>query len=293
MDCNRGGRVPRFEPTLSPDHLRKLAAGTGRGPNGGVPRRLPLPGAHSGKEASSGLTLPIIWTIPIWKDRQDTAYFAHFAHFFSIVTRYFLTALAATLLAMATGCHAIDFYTPSLQKQTPPELTPPRELSMISLPAYRIAPPDVIGIQAIRLIPTTSYRIEPDDILLIHVMGTLRNQPIDKQFPVERDGSVILGGPYGSVRVVGDTVEEAEAEITRMLKMILSQPTVSVKLTRSAVADQFRQPLTVQPDGTVNLRGCGMVYLAGKTVTEARGDARTPHSVFRLAAGRRRHSQLQ
>ncbi len=176
---------------------------------------------------------------------------------------------------MAGGCHAIDFYTPSLQTPVPPELTPPRELSMVSLPAYRISPPDVIRIEVVKLVPKDSYRVGPSDILLIRVLGTLRAQPIDRQFPVEADGTVILGAPYGRVRVEGFTVEQTEAELTRILKMILDHPAVSVQLTRSAVAEQLTGPYPVQPDGTVNLRSCGIVYLADKTVTEAREAVQT------------------
>ena len=69
------------------------------------------------------------------------------------MTRHILAVLAIGVLAMATGCHAIDFYTPSLQSPVPPELEPPRELSMVSLPAYRIAPPDVIRIEVVKLVP--------------------------------------------------------------------------------------------------------------------------------------------
>ena len=67
----------------------------------------------------------------------------------------------------------------------------------------------------------------------------------------------------------GFTVEEAEAELTRLLKMILNHPVVSIQLMRSAAAEQINGVYPVQPDGTVNLRSCGMVYVAGKTVTEA------------------------
>lgn len=180
------------------------------------------------------------------------------------------TVLAIGVLVLATGCHAIDFYTPSLQSPTPARLEQPRELSMVSLPAYRIEPPDVVRIEAVKLVPKASYRISLRDVLLIRVLGTLPKQPIASQYPVEANGTVILGGPYGTIRVEGFTVEEAEAELTRMLKMILAHPTVSIQLARSAAADQISGVYPVQPDGTVNLRTCGMVYLTGKTVTEAR-----------------------
>ena len=186
------------------------------------------------------------------------------------MAKHLLAILAVGMLATAAGCHAIDFYTPSLQSPIPAEMEPPRELSMVSLPVYRISPPDVIRIEVVKLVPRASHRIEPFDVLLIRVLGTLKSQPIDKQYPVEADGTVVLGASYGTLRVEGMTIDEVEAELTRILKMTLRQPVVSVQLTRSAAAEQLSGPYPVQPDGTVNLRSCGMIYLAGTTVTEAR-----------------------
>ena len=101
-----------------------------------------------------------------------------------------------------TGCHAIDFYTPALESPVPPELEPPRELSKVSLPTYRIEPPDVIQLEVLRLVPRPSYRIDTYDVLQIRVMGVLLQQPIDDFFLVEGDGIVTLGaglrsGPGG------------------------------------------------------------------------------------------------
>ena len=38
-----------------------------------------------------------------------------------VMVRHILMILAMGVFAMAAGCHAIDFYTPSLQKPVPPE----------------------------------------------------------------------------------------------------------------------------------------------------------------------------
>jgi polysaccharide biosynthesis/export protein len=204
------------------------------------------------------------------KSADDCAIFLDCPSFQPVMAKHFLAILAVGMLATAAGCHAIDFYTPSLQSPIPPELEPPRELSMVSLPVYRISPPDVIRIEVVKLVPRASHRIEPFDVLLIRVLGTLKSQPIDKQYPVEADGTVVLGASYGTLRVEGMTIEEVETELTRILKMTLRQPVVSVQLTRSAAAEQLSGMYPVQLDGTVNLRSCGMIYLAGTTVTEAR-----------------------
>jgi polysaccharide biosynthesis/export protein len=172
-------------------------------------------------------------------------------------------------LAFAAGCHAIDFYTPSLQQPVPPELQIPRELSMISLPLYRIEPPDVLLVDVMSLVPRPSYRIGPLDMLDINVLGTLRGRPIHGHYKVETDGTMDLGMPYGVVYVVGLTVEQAEAEIIRSLQLILKSPIVSLSLVASATGEELSDRYHVAPDGTINLRRCGLVYVTGKTVVEA------------------------
>ena len=53
-----------------------------------------------------------------------------------------LAVLALSLSVVAPGCHAIDFYEPSLLAPVPRAFEPPRELSKMSLPLYRIEPPE-------------------------------------------------------------------------------------------------------------------------------------------------------
>jgi protein involved in polysaccharide export with SLBB domain len=65
-------------------------------------------------------------------------------------------------------------------------------------------------------------------------------------------------------------VEEATEEITRHLKTMLRQPGVSVRLIRLADTQQISGFYQVQPDGTINLRRYGEVYVTGKTIAEAR-----------------------
>jgi polysaccharide export outer membrane protein len=181
-----------------------------------------------------------------------------------------LAMLVMGVLAIATGCHAIDFYTPSLQKPVSPELEPPRELSMVSLPAYRIEPPDTLYIDVVKLVPRDSYRIGPSDLLMLNVLGTLKDHPIHGYYNVQNDGIVNLQAPYGTIRLEGMTLDEARVELTRILQFILKEPVVVIQLGRSAAVDRVNDVYRVQPDGTVNLRNYGMVHMAGKTVTEAR-----------------------
>jgi polysaccharide biosynthesis/export protein len=184
--------------------------------------------------------------------------------------RSVVTVLAVCLLAMAAGCHAIDFYAPAMQGPIPSELEPPRELSMVSLPAYRIETPDVLRLEVVRAVPRPTYRLEAYDTVRIRALGTLLNLPIDRDYLVEAEGIVNLGPPYGAVRVLGMTAEEAAAAIRQSLEFILQGPEVSVQLVHSGAAKELSDFYVVEPDGVVRLRGYGDVHVAGKTVAEAR-----------------------
>ena len=188
------------------------------------------------------------------------------------VVRSLLPVLAACAMLAVGGCHAVDFYDASLQQPTPPVMEPPRERSMVSLPSYRIEPPDILQIEMLKLVPLPPYRIDIYDVLQIRVLGTLPDQPIYDFFLVEGEGIVSLGPAYGTVRVAGMTTEEAAEAITRKLQEILTRPDVSVQLARSAGTQPVTGQYLVAPDGTINLRQYGLLYVAGKTVTEIRED---------------------
>ena len=185
-------------------------------------------------------------------------------------------SLGPVLLAVGgmlglAGCHAVDFYDPSLQRPVPPAMEPPRELSMMSLPAYRIEPPDILQIEMLKLVPLPPYRIDIYDVLQIRVLGTPSDQPINDFFLVESEGIVTLGPAYGTVRLAGMTVEEAAAAMGRKLKDVgLMNPDVSVQLARTAGTQPLTGQYLIGPDGTINLRQYGMLHVAGKTVTEVR-----------------------
>ena len=124
----------------------------------------------------------------------------------------------------------------------------------------------------LKLVPRPPYRIDIYDVLQIRVMGTLPDQPIDGFFLVEAEGIVTLGPAYGTVRVAGMTIEEATRAITNALQAVLSNPDVSVQLAKTAGTAPVSGDYIVGPDGTINLKEYGTLYVAGKTVTEIRLD---------------------
>jgi polysaccharide export outer membrane protein len=164
----------------------------------------------------------------------------------------------------------VDYYSPALQQPIPAALEPPRELSMISQPAYRVEPPDLLVIEMLKMVPLPPYRIDIYDVLQIRAIGTLLDQPIDGFFLVEGEGIVTLGPAYGRVRVAGMTVEQAADVIRHKLEEQLNRPEVSVQLARTSGTAPVTGEYLIGPDGTVNLRQYGVLHVAGKTVTEIR-----------------------
>jgi len=182
--------------------------------------------------------------------------------------RTVLLLLSLTLLL--GGCRALDFYDRTLEQPAPPGMAPPYEMAMRSLPEYRIEPPDILQIELLKLVPIPPYRVESYDVLQMKVLNTFLDQPIDGYFLVEAEGTVNLGPAYGTIRVVGMTVEEAQREIKTKLEQVLARPEVSVQLARASGMQPITGPYLVGPDGTVNLRQYGSVHVSGKTLTEAK-----------------------
>lgn len=146
----------------------------------------------------------------------------------------------------------------------------PTELCKVSLPPYRIEPPDILVIDMLRAIPLPPYRLMPLDVLVINVAQALPNQPIAGTYGISPDGLLNLGFAYGSVRVAGMTLEEAEEAIRALLKKTINNPQISVALAQIRAAQQARGEHLVGPDGTISLGTYGDVYVAGMTRAEAK-----------------------
>ena len=113
-------------------------------------------------------------------------------------------------------------------------------------------------------------RLNPFDGLLIRVLGLDSVTPIAQVFTVDPEGKIDLGPNYGKVEVNGLTVEEAQTAIYDVLSQLFVDIEVSVSLAFSSGAQQIVGEHLVGPDGRVNLGTYGAVYVAGKTIDEAR-----------------------
>src|SRR5204863_2500495 len=130
------------------------------------------------------------------------------------------------------NCHGPDGGLPSGDTLAPdPNLPPaepraplPTEIQKVAHPPYIIEPPDILLIDAVRLIPKPPYRIEPLDIIIVQVSETFPNQPIAGAYTVSPEGTISLGFSYGTVRVAGLTIEQAEVVIRNHLSKVLKDP---------------------------------------------------------------------
>jgi polysaccharide export outer membrane protein len=146
----------------------------------------------------------------------------------------------------------------------------PREITMVSHPPYTIAPPDFLTIDAVRLVPRPPYRLEPLEVLLIQAAKPLPGELISGPYVITPEGTINLGYSYGSVRVQGMTIDQAQIAIRKHLGLVLTQPDVVVSLAQIRGMQQIRGTHLVRPDGTISLGSYGSVYVAGMTVGQAR-----------------------
>src|SRR5947209_580935 len=96
----------------------------------------------------------------------------------------------------------------------------PREIQMVSHPPYTVAPPDVLLLNVLRAVPKGPYRLEPLESLQIMVTNTLPGKSIAGNFVISPEGTVSLGYEYGTVRIGGLSLEEAEVAIRKHLSGI-------------------------------------------------------------------------
>lgn len=184
--------------------------------------------------------------------------------------RFALLALCCASLVACAGCRTVWHRNRVLEETIDAATLVPHELAKTTLPTYRIEPPDVLLIDAVKVVPKEPYQIEPQDILSIIATGTLEEQPITGEYQVDASGSVNLGPGYGRVRVVGNTVREAQKAILKQLSSILTAPEVSVSLATPASRQAIAGEHIVRQDGVINLGIYGNVRVVGLTLMQAR-----------------------
>ena len=194
----------------------------------------------------------------------------------SLVQRTRCLYVCALLLLPGCLIHNTAFFDPK-PAGTPVIRDIGKETAKSSLPFYFLEPPDIINVEAIHLAPKAPYKLRVFDIVIVDVIGTPPNNPITGPLSIEPGGDIQLGGGYGTVRIEGLSVEEAQEAIRRFLVGTEENPngpllnaTVSVKLARMGDMQQINGNHTIGPDGYITLGSYGRVYVNGLTVDECR-----------------------
>jgi polysaccharide export outer membrane protein len=147
----------------------------------------------------------------------------------------------------------------------------PNERQKAVLGEYIIEPPDLLQIDLLQAVPLPPYKIQALDVLSLSVKGALNEEPIAGLYPVDPDGTIVLGGRYTRVRVVGLTAEEAKVAVQKHLEQTLKAPNVlSLSIAEGRGVQLVRGQHLVRPDGVVSLGTYGSVVVAGRTVREAK-----------------------
>jgi polysaccharide export outer membrane protein len=187
------------------------------------------------------------------------------------ITRFAAFAALTLSLAVAGGCRILEPDPASLHHLDHAHYpTVPKELAKSVLPPYIIEAPDILVIEATHVLPRPPYRLRTLDVVSIEARGVLDEAPIAGNFRVEPGGVVNLGYPYGQVRVVGLTPQQAADEIRAYLAERFNEPSVSVSLLEMAAMQQILGEHLVAMDGTVTLGVYGKVLVAGLSIEEAR-----------------------
>jgi polysaccharide export outer membrane protein len=179
-------------------------------------------------------------------------------------TRFAALVFLAVVAIGNTGCRLVQPQPHSVSQDVP------RELNKAILPTYTIEPPDVLTIDAINIVPKAPYRLKMLDVLAIQVHGTLPEAPIDGVYRVELGGMIHLGFSYGSLKVVGSTVDEAKAALEKHLAQHLKDPLILLSIAELAAKQPIAGEHLVALDGTVTLGSYGSVQIIGKTVAQAK-----------------------
>ncbi|HEV3142711.1 MAG TPA: polysaccharide biosynthesis/export family protein [Gemmataceae bacterium] len=145
----------------------------------------------------------------------------------------------------------------------------PTEKLKVTLPAYVIEIPDVVVVDVIRGIPKSTV-LQPGDTLVIQCPQASKEEPIQGVYPINPDGTVMLGFGYGFVYVANTTLDQAREVIRRHLNSTLPKAQPSVSLAQSNLTQHMRREHSVRPDGTISLGPFGSVYVVGLTLDEAK-----------------------
>jgi protein involved in polysaccharide export with SLBB domain len=145
----------------------------------------------------------------------------------------------------------------------------PTEKLKVTFPAYVIEIPDVLLVDLIHGSPKPVV-VQPGDNLAISCSQAPKDEPVQGVYPINPDGTVVLGFNYGSAYVANVTVDQAREVIRRQLSTVLAKAQPTVALAQSSDSQQLKRERVVRPDGTISLGAYGSVYVVGLTLDDAK-----------------------
>ena len=188
-----------------------------------------------------------------------------------------MCCLCVCALLLVPGCLIHTAFFDPKPAGTPPIHGVGNEVAKSSLPFYFLEPPDIINVEAIHLAPKAPYKLRIFDVIMVDVIGTPPGYPIKGSVSVDPGGAIELGNAYGTVKVEGLSVEEAQEAITQHLLISdenpggrLHEATVTVKLIQMGAMQQIAGNHTIGPDGYITLGSYGRVYVSGLTIDECK-----------------------
>jgi protein involved in polysaccharide export with SLBB domain len=173
------------------------------------------------------------------------------------------------LLLYFSGCVALTAWFDPKPAGTPNFRDMPTEASKTILPDYWLEPPDIISVEALHLVPKDPYVLRVFDIVELNVISTLE-EPLRMNLTIEPGGTVQLGGSYGSIKIDGLSLRQAESRIKDHLMQQLFEPVVSLQLVKISDIEQIAGTHLVGPDGYITLGSYGRVLVSGLTIPECR-----------------------
>jgi polysaccharide export outer membrane protein len=185
--------------------------------------------------------------------------------------------LFAAILFATTACTSCQqlMTHPNPRFLPPPDTTLstsfPKELHKAVLPEYRIEPPDVLIVNAIHVVPRSPYYLRTlDEVSISAFLPAVDAPPMEGDYVVKPGGVVDLGGEFGSVKIAGMNVEEAQEALEKHISQYVNDPVVSISLTSIGTGEQIAGEHLVGPDGRITLGTYGSVKVVGLTKAEAK-----------------------
>ena len=196
----------------------------------------------------------------------------------NFVCRLFKGILSLIAVGVCLGCVSGTALLDPKPAGTPAFRDLPKECAKTSLPMYYLEPPDVITVEAIQLVPKAPYILRVFDVVYLDVLGTPDEEPIMGNFSIEPGGEIQLGGAYGSVKIDGVSLQDAERIIKRHLVQSPDNPSgrlsesivVSARLVQMSEIQQIADQHLISPDGYITLGSYGRVYVHGLSIPECR-----------------------